>query len=362
MEQNDNSVLYVVGIFVCILIIIFGSLFMMMGIGIFITFRREAAEQGGVAGGAGGGTLIYPAGLPPESIADCLNEWMRRTRPTSPLVGMGLVFAQAGQEYNVNPALMIAIAAHESQLGTAGSGPPHHNPFGWGCPPCEDFSSWQEAIRTVTRKIRENYLNEGRDTIEKIQQKYAPIGAENDPHGLNQDWISGVTNFFNSIISSCPALGITIGESIPVEGGKILAVACIGEDYPRQCGAASVCMVINYLTGRCSSTSGLVGSQTSPDLVGLLNTYTNVRWRRTIQDKALAIKSINAGYPVVLYTGLYGKHIVTLVGYDGQGYFYYNDPVRNKGCHPRQKTTWGGWGEYPDPERRNMMIVPVTIN
>jgi len=41
--------------------------------------------------------------------------------------------------------------------------------------------------------LKDNYFDIGLDTVEKIQPKYCPIGAKNDPNGLNKYWLSGVT-------------------------------------------------------------------------------------------------------------------------------------------------------------------------
>ena len=38
--------------------------------------------------------------------------------------------------------------------------------------------------------------------LKKIGAKYCPVGAENDPKGLNQYWVSGVTSIYNSLLNS----------------------------------------------------------------------------------------------------------------------------------------------------------------
>lgn len=48
--------------------------------------------------------------------------------------------------------------------------------------------------------ININILNDKpAEIIEKIQSKYAPINANNDPTGLNNNWVSGVTYFYNQL-------------------------------------------------------------------------------------------------------------------------------------------------------------------
>jgi len=198
-------------VFSVILVFVFGAA---------LFASRLGDPSGWLSGGGGTGSLVYPAGVNPEEIGPRLDEYMRNQVSSSPLVGKGLIFAQAGKQWNINPALMIAIAQQESQLGTAGGGPPKKNPFGWGCPPCISFSSWDEAISQVTENMRKNYLNEGKITIEQIGNKWAPVGASNDPNNLNSSWITRVTQFFNAIISYCPQLA-----PAPISGGNIISIA-----------------------------------------------------------------------------------------------------------------------------------------
>lgn len=65
-----------------------------------------------------------------------------------------------------------------------------------------NYSSLEEGIEKFLLNLRDNYFNIGLDTIEKIQPKYCPVGAANDPNGLNKHWLSGVTNMYNELRSS----------------------------------------------------------------------------------------------------------------------------------------------------------------
>lgn len=61
------------------------------------------------------------------------------------------------------------------------------------------FSSIPEGIYAMARNLKNNYIDQGLNSIASIQQKYAPVGADNDPYGLNSDWINGVSNFYRSL-------------------------------------------------------------------------------------------------------------------------------------------------------------------
>jgi murein DD-endopeptidase MepM/ murein hydrolase activator NlpD len=78
--------------------------------------------------------------------------------------------------------------------GTAGSGARIHNAFGWG--PAIPFPSWRQNIATVARGLAEGYVAEGRATLADIQPVWAPVGAANDPDGLNSSWLTAVSGLY----------------------------------------------------------------------------------------------------------------------------------------------------------------------
>ena len=61
------------------------------------------------------------------------------------------------------------------------------------------FDTIDDGIEVFVSNLKRNYFNVGLDTIEKIQPKYAPVNAQNDPYGLNEFWVSGVKSFYNDI-------------------------------------------------------------------------------------------------------------------------------------------------------------------
>ena len=141
----------------------------------------------------------------PASPADAtaLDAWMRSTLPESPLVGLGVAFVRAGEAGGIDPRALVAIAYHESKLGTLGqlgwdSQPgPIQNPFGWG--PGIRFGSWEEGIMTVATSLGRRYIARGNDTLAEVQPIWAPIGASNDPTGLNRNWLPGVSATYREL-------------------------------------------------------------------------------------------------------------------------------------------------------------------
>ena len=61
------------------------------------------------------------------------------------------------------------------------------------------FDTIDSGVEAFVSNLKRNYFNVGLDTIEKIQPKYAPVNAQNDPYGLNEFWIIGVRAFYNNI-------------------------------------------------------------------------------------------------------------------------------------------------------------------
>lgn len=112
----------------------------------------------------------------------------------SPMAGNGAAFITSGSAWKVDPRLLVAIAGAESNFGQITCG--DFNAWGYGCPNNPfGWTSWADAIDTVTKGLRTNYLAEGRTSVVLIQQKYAPSGAANDPTGLNNNWVINVSRF-----------------------------------------------------------------------------------------------------------------------------------------------------------------------
>ena len=94
----------------------------------------------------------------------------------SPMTQSSNTFIKAAEKYNLDWRLLPAIAFTESTLGKKipfGT----FNAFGWGTVDNTtrgtDFESWDEAIFTVAKGLREDYYNQGLTTLESINTRYA---------------------------------------------------------------------------------------------------------------------------------------------------------------------------------------------
>ncbi|MEK5439403.1 MULTISPECIES: glucosaminidase domain-containing protein [Paenibacillus] len=113
------------------------------------------------------------------------------------LKNSGDIFAAAGKKYGVDPALLAAIAVHETGNGTSNAVKNKNNVGGMmGKNGLMTFSSLEEGIDKMASNLKRNYFDKGLTSIEAIQKKYAPVGASNDPTNLNSNWVNGVKKYY----------------------------------------------------------------------------------------------------------------------------------------------------------------------
>ncbi|WP_033542923.1 glucosaminidase domain-containing protein [Planococcus sp. CAU13] len=116
------------------------------------------------------------------------------------LSGTAAHFINAGKKYDLDPNLLSAIAIHETGNGTSRAANEKNNIAGMmGKNGLRSYDSVEESIFDMARNLRQNYLNQGKTTIASIGAKYAPVGAGNDPTGLNNHWVTGVNRQLNKL-------------------------------------------------------------------------------------------------------------------------------------------------------------------
>jgi hypothetical protein len=119
------------------------------------------------------------------------------------LQGKAEVFIEAGRKYGMNPAFLAAVSMHETGNGASNAARFKNNVAGMmGKNGLKSYDSVKESIFDMARNLRQNYLNEGKLTIAQIGAKYAPIGAANDPTGLNNHWVNGVQGYMERIVKT----------------------------------------------------------------------------------------------------------------------------------------------------------------
>ena len=95
--------------------------------------------------------------------------------------------------------LVVAISTHETGYWTSKAFTKNYN-FGgiMTSKGLKSYSTYEEGLDHFVSVLKNYYFDEGLITIEQIGAKYCPVGAENDPKGLNVNWVPSVTSIYNS--------------------------------------------------------------------------------------------------------------------------------------------------------------------
>lgn len=110
----------------------------------------------------------------------------------SPLEPYADLIVSTADRYSIDFRLITAIAQQESNLCKvipAGS----YNCWGWGIHSkgTLGFNSFEEGIDTVSKGLKEEYLEKGYSSVEDIMSKYTPLS--------NGSWARGVETFMQDM-------------------------------------------------------------------------------------------------------------------------------------------------------------------
>lgn len=99
--------------------------------------------------------------------------------------------------------LVVAISKHETGNWTSSLYKNNNNFGGIYNSKEKKFYSYEsndKGLQAFVNLLKNNYFGKGLDTIEEIGAKYCPVGAENDPTGVNQHWVPKVTQYYNNYL------------------------------------------------------------------------------------------------------------------------------------------------------------------
>lgn len=157
------------------------------------------------------------------------------------LKGYGQAFVQAGQKYGVDPALLASIAMHETGNGTSRALIQGQNAMGvsnnagpisfaqnGGIPASIDQMAQRLGQSGIYAPARQS------GDIGTLAQIYAPVGAANDPRGLNGGWPEGVTNQYQKFAGAPAASDLS---PVPGQSGPPGASPGGGAPSPVRFGA-----------------------------------------------------------------------------------------------------------------------------
>lgn len=121
--------------------------------------------------------------------------------------GKGDAFIRIADKQGIDPVLFASIAMSETGWGKSEAVKNYHNPGGlMGSGGLMHFSSLDEGLEAMGKTLHNRIVVDGLDTIEKLGNVYAPVGAANDPNGLNLNWIPTVHSIadkFGGLTQNC---------------------------------------------------------------------------------------------------------------------------------------------------------------
>lgn len=131
----------------------------------------------------------YQEELVPDTRALVLRDYL--SRYDSPLATYSGKFVASADRYNLDWRLVAAISGLESGFGIH-IPPNSYNGWGWGIYGNNVlyFASWDQAIETISKGLRERYLGDNPDSNPYI------IGPT---YAASPTWADRVTNFMESI-------------------------------------------------------------------------------------------------------------------------------------------------------------------
>jgi hypothetical protein len=149
----------------------------------------EIANAGYATNQAGSPNASASAELGGERVAN-LKQFFRNHN--SPLYEYAELIVETSDKYQFDYRLLPAIAMQESTL-CQNIPKNSHNCWGWGIygNTVTRFASYDEAVETVAKGIREEYINKGYTTTTKIMEKYTPSS--------DGSWAKAVGNFMKGL-------------------------------------------------------------------------------------------------------------------------------------------------------------------
>lgn len=119
------------------------------------------------------------------------------------LKGFGQHIIDQCRQRDLCPLFVAGVLMHESANGTSKFAKEKNNVSGIYDSKKKlyrTFDDVQQCIDfTIDLLASRNYAGRHRTTISQIQKLYCPVGADNDPKGINSHWQSGVRSWMTRI-------------------------------------------------------------------------------------------------------------------------------------------------------------------
>ena len=161
--------------------------------------------------------IISPMNLRKEETDNSLDSW-KQLFPKSNLGSEDFykIAKTSSEQHNVPLEVVAGVFAHETGMGTSPAWNKKNNPAGIMDPKSnwkkvKTYEDPQVGINDAVKTISKNY-NIAKGDIDTMCKRYAPVGAENDPKGLNQHWSSGVNSYIQKFRKN---IGLTTDTKTP---------------------------------------------------------------------------------------------------------------------------------------------------
>lgn len=164
-----------------------------------------------------------------QSIGSCsvtgeINQsmWEESFTKAGVLKNKGNKIIDIAEEQGIDPVLFASITFHETAWGTSKAIIEKNNPGGlMSSNGLFIFSTLDEGLEAMGVTLHNRILVDGKNTIELLGQVYAPIGAGNDPTGLNVHWVPTVLEIvgkLGGLTKNCDSSTLGTGSYIvPVD-------------------------------------------------------------------------------------------------------------------------------------------------
>ena len=139
----------------------------------------------------------------------------------------------AASKVGIDPNLFAAVIAHETGRGTSNALQSYNNPAGIMDPKTKwtklkKFNSIDDGLDYSAKNLKRRIDQVGGD-IGQLAKVYAPIGADNDPKGLNSNWSQGVNKFYSMLVAKEAPSGTSAQGNKPAQPSSALRQAGVKE-------------------------------------------------------------------------------------------------------------------------------------
>lgn len=148
-----------------------------------------------------------------------LELWETAFERAGVLRGRDHLVIEASEKWGIDPVLFASIIFHETGWGTSSAIVFFNNPGGlMGANGLMRFGRLEDGLEVMGRTLHNHIHERGATTLEALRDIYAPLGADNDPTGLNDNWVSTITSIANDLgglTMNCEQLEGEFGLPVP---------------------------------------------------------------------------------------------------------------------------------------------------